>query len=174
MMYVVFLLGVCSVLGFVGVAANPSPLFGAIGLVLAAVGGCGVLLGFGGSFVSLVLFLIYLGGMLVVFAYSVALSAESYLETWGDYSVLYYVVGLFFMVLMGVGVFGEWAFLSGWGALGEDSGGVFVFRVGFSGAMLLYSWGGGLLVLCGGALMLALFVVLELTRGLARGGLRAV
>nr|ASW34679.1 NADH dehydrogenase subunit 6 [Quedenfeldtia moerens] len=174
MVYLVFSLGLCAILGFVGVAANPSPLFGAIGLVFAAVGGCGVLLGFGGSFVSLVLFLIYLGGMLVVFAYSVALSAESYLETWGDYSVLYYVLGLLFLVLVGAGVVGDQALLKGWGALGEDSGGVFVFRVDFGGVMLLYSWGGGLLVLCGGALMLALFVVLELTRGLARGCLRAV
>nr|ASW34653.1 NADH dehydrogenase subunit 6 [Quedenfeldtia trachyblepharus] len=174
MMYLVFLLGLCSVLGFVGVASNPSPLFGAIGLVFAALGGCGVLLGLGGSFVSLVLFLIYLGGMLVVFAYSVALSAESHLETWGDYSVLYYVMGLLFLVLVGVGVLGDWTFLSGWGTLGEDSGGFFVFRVGFGGVMLLYSWGGSMLVLCGGALMLALFVVLELTRGLARGGLRVV
>lgn len=46
--------------------------------------GCGILVSYGGSFLSLILFLIYLGGMLVVFAYSAALAAEPFPEAWGD------------------------------------------------------------------------------------------
>jgi len=73
-----FLFGL--VLGLIAVASNPAPYFAALGLVVAAGAGCGVLVGCGGSFLSLVLFLIYLGGMLVVFAYSAALAAEPYPE----------------------------------------------------------------------------------------------
>ena len=69
------------VLGLVAVASNPSPYFAALGLVVVSGMGGGVLIGHGGSFLSLVLFLIYLGGMLVVFAYSAALAAEPYPES---------------------------------------------------------------------------------------------
>lgn len=68
------------ILGLVLVASNPSPYFAALGLVLVAGAGCGVLMVEGGSFLALILFLIYLGGMLVVFAYSAALAAEPYPE----------------------------------------------------------------------------------------------
>ena len=68
------------VLGLVAVACNPSPYFAALGLVGVAGLGCGVLVCHGGSFLSLVLFLIYLGGMLVVFAYTAALAAEPFPE----------------------------------------------------------------------------------------------
>lgn len=74
-----FLVGL--VVGLVAVASNPAPYFAALGLVVAAGVGCGALVGHGGSFLSLVLFLIYLGGMLVVFAYSAALAAEPFPES---------------------------------------------------------------------------------------------
>lgn len=88
-----FLIGL--VLGLIGVASNPSPYFAALGLVLAAGAGCGILAGHGGSFLSLILFLIYLGGMLVVFAYSTALAADPFPKTWGDQSVLMHVTAYF-------------------------------------------------------------------------------
>ena len=75
---IVFLFGF--VLGLAAVASNPSPYFAALGLVVVSGVGCGILISHGGSFLSLVLFLIYLGGMLVVFAYSAALAAEAYPE----------------------------------------------------------------------------------------------
>ena len=43
-----------------------------------------------------------------------------------------------------------------------------------AGGALLYSDGGGLLLACAWVLLLALLVVLELTRGGGRGALRAV
>lgn len=66
------------VLGLIVVASNPSPYFAALGLVVAAGVGCGILVWHGGSFLCLILFLIYLGGMLVVFAYCAALAADSH------------------------------------------------------------------------------------------------
>nr|YP_004733405.1 NADH dehydrogenase subunit 6 [Citharinus congicus]BAK42055.1 NADH dehydrogenase subunit 6 [Citharinus congicus] len=166
-----FLLGL--VVGLVAVASNPAPYFAALGLVVAAGVGCGVLVGHGGSFLSLVLFLIYLGGMLVVFAYSAALAAEPFPESWGDRSVVGYVL----LYLLGVGVVAWWF----WGGWYEGSWVVvdglkefFVLRGDTSGVALMYSYGGGMLVVCAWVLLLTLFVVLELTRGLGRGALRAV
>ena len=55
-----------------------SPYFGALGLVIVAISGCIMSGLLGHSFVALVLILIYMGGMLVVFVYSTAISAERY------------------------------------------------------------------------------------------------
>lgn len=93
------------VFGLVAVASNPSPYFAALGLVVVAGIGCGVLVGHGGPFLSLVLFLIYLGGMLVVFAYSAALAAEPYPETLGSRPVTMYIVVYVVVVLIVSGLF---------------------------------------------------------------------
>nr|YP_009730923.1 NADH dehydrogenase subunit 6 [Darevskia parvula]QBA55820.1 NADH dehydrogenase subunit 6 [Darevskia parvula] len=171
MMYLVEFFMVSLIIALIGVASNPTPYFGAGSLVVAAGLGCGVLVLLGSSFMSLVLLLIYLGGMLVVFAYSVALAADPFPEAWGAVGVYFggYVVLVLFLVL----VFGEVEFIS-LGVNGADSQGLSVVRVDLSGVSLLYSVGGCSLLICGWALLLALFVVLELTRGLVRGSLRAV
>ncbi|NXF55751.1 NU6M oxidoreductase, partial [Oceanites oceanicus] len=91
--YFVFL-ELCFVLGGLAVASNPSPYYGVVGLVLGSVVGCGWLLSLGVSFVSLVLFMVYLGGMLVGFVYSVSLAADPFPETWGSWGVVGYGVGL--------------------------------------------------------------------------------
>ena len=49
-----------------------------------------------------------------------------------------------------------------------------VFRGDVGGVALMYSLGGGILVISAWMLLLTLFVVLELTRGLSRGTVRAV
>lgn len=49
-----------------------------------------------------------------------------------------------------------------------------MIRADVGGVALIYSFGGGILIVCGWILLLTLFVVLELTRGLSRGALRAV
>nr|YP_009349110.1 NADH dehydrogenase subunit 6 [Acanthocobitis botia]BAW88793.1 NADH dehydrogenase subunit 6 [Acanthocobitis botia] len=173
MTYLMTLLLMALIVGLVAVASNPAPYFAAFGLVVAAGVGCGVLVGHGGSFLSLVLFLIYLGGMLVVFAYSAALAAEPFPEAWGDRSVVGYVL----IYLLGVGLVavvfwedwyeGSWVVIDG---LKEFS----MLRGDVGGVAMMYSSGGGMLVICAWVLLLTLFVVLELTRGLGRGTLRAV
>nr|YP_001650851.1 NADH dehydrogenase subunit 6 [Oostethus brachyurus]BAF74988.1 NADH dehydrogenase subunit 6 [Oostethus brachyurus] len=173
MSYVVIILLLSLVLGFIAVASNPSPYFAALGLVFVAGTGCGVLAYFGGSFLSLVLFLIYLGGMLVVFAYSAALAAEQYPEGWGSWPVLVYMVLYLVVVLFALSFFFE-----GWfnfSTMPIDEVDSFVlFRSDMSGVALMYSSGCWMLVVSAWALLLTLFVVLELTRGLERGALRAV
>ena len=44
--------------------------------------GCGIVLSFGGSFLGLMVFLIYLGGIIVVFDYTMAMAKEQYPEIW--------------------------------------------------------------------------------------------
>nr|AMD83880.1 NADH dehydrogenase subunit 6 [Loricariichthys platymetopon] len=172
MVYMLNLFLLCLVVGLVGVASNPAPYFAALGLVVAAGVGCGLLVGHGGSLLSLLLFLIYLGGMLVVFAYSAALAADPFPETWGVRSVKMYVL----MYLLGAG-FGVWWFCGGWYGgywVVDEFKEFFMLRGDTSGIALVYSYGGGMLVVCAWVLLLSLFVVLELTRGLSRGALRAV
>nr|ASB29258.1 NADH dehydrogenase subunit 6 [Pinguinus impennis] len=173
MTYFVLFLGLCFVLGSLAVASNPSPYYGVVGLVLASVAGCGWLLSLGVSFVSLVLFMVYLGGMLVVFVYSVSLAADPFPEAWGDWRVVGYGVGFITVLMMGVivsGFVGCWDF----GVVTVDSVGMFSVRLDFGGVAMFYSCGVGMFLAAGWGLLLTLFVVLELVRGLTRGAIRAV
>nr|UQJ79463.1 NADH dehydrogenase subunit 6 [Rasbora pauciperforata] len=172
-MYLMSLLLMVLVISLVAVASNPTPYFAAIGLVITAGVGCAILVCCGGSFLSLILFLIYLGGMLVVFAYSAALAADPFPEAWGGRSVVEYVLAYLFGVVLVAGIFwggwyvGYWVVVDG---LKEFS----VLRNDVSGVAVVYSLGGGMLMTCAWVLLLTLFVVLELTRGLDRGSLRLV
>nr|BAH10497.1 NADH dehydrogenase subunit 6 [Rudarius ercodes] len=173
MAYIMFLFLFGLVLGLLAVASNPSPYFAALGLVLVSGLGCGILLGHGGSFLSLVLFLIYLGGMLVVFAYSAALAAEPYPDSWGSEPVV--VSALWYVVMVTAAsmfFWGGWYEFS-WVSM-EEAATFGVSPGDMGGVALMFSFGGGLLVFSAYVLLLTLFVVLELTRGLSRGTIRAV
>nr|UBD07219.1 NADH dehydrogenase subunit 6 [Otophryne sp. AMNH 101748] len=155
--------------GFLAVASNPSPYYAALGLVVGA--GCGslMLMKDGMVFLSLVLFLVYLGGMMVVFGYSAALVAEPYPEAWGNVEVLSYL-GVYVMVVV-------LGFLLWGGAeekkvdLGVGTEGVVEEWWGVAG---IFENGGWVLFVGGWVLLLTLFVVLEIVRGHYSGALRAV
>nr|YP_010164610.1 NADH dehydrogenase subunit 6 [Muraenesox cinereus]QRM91347.1 NADH dehydrogenase subunit 6 [Muraenesox cinereus] len=171
MSFMIVILIIIFIVGMIGLASNPSPYFGALSLVLAAIGGCGVLASYGGSFISLVFLLIYLGGMLVVFAYCAALSSEPFPEGWGDWSVIWRIVGCLGIVFVMAFLWGGNDFYCG---IVDEFRGFSVLRGEFSGVSFIYYLGGEMLILCGFALLLTLFVVLELTRGTSRGALRAI
>ena len=102
-LYIVFILSVIFVIGFVGFSSKPSPIYGGLGLIVSGGVGCGIVLNFGGSFLGLMVFLIYLVGMMVVFGYTKAMATEQYPEIWlSNKAVLgAFVTGLlmeFFMV----------------------------------------------------------------------------
>nr|YP_009685827.1 NADH dehydrogenase subunit 6 [Pronothobranchius seymouri]QDU91791.1 NADH dehydrogenase subunit 6 [Pronothobranchius seymouri] len=172
MSYVMILCLFALILGLASVASNPSPYFAALGLVVVAGVGCGVLASSGGSFLSLILFLVYLGGMLVVFGYSAALAAEPFPETWGSAYVLglmtFYSMLALFITMFTLDLFDGPLYLlnNNWkfNVVQEDAGGV----------ALMFCQGGYMLVLGVLTLLLALLVVLELTRGQSRGVLRLV
>nr|YP_009003637.1 NADH dehydrogenase subunit 6 [Uraeotyphlus gansi]AGZ19122.1 NADH dehydrogenase subunit 6 [Uraeotyphlus gansi] len=156
MAYVVFIGMVGLVFGLVAVASNPSPYFAAFGLVISSAAGCLVLVVAEMSFLSLVFFLIYLGGMLVVFAYSAAMAAEPYPEAWGGVSVVFYVVGYVCILVFGAMLIDSVDVVS--------ESGFSLVRYDWGGVSVLYSFGGWLLLISGWVLLLTLFVVLELVR----------
>nr|YP_007475117.1 NADH dehydrogenase subunit 6 [Phrynocephalus axillaris]AFZ64210.1 NADH dehydrogenase subunit 6 [Phrynocephalus axillaris] len=156
-MYFMLLVSLAFFVGVVGVTCNPSPCFGALALVLASGFGCAMVAEMGSSFSALILFLIYLGGMLVVFGYSVAMSGNVYPEAWG---------GWFFSLM--VVCFGALIFVMG-KFLGLASFGVYGLGLGCVGVSLLCSCGGYYLLFVGFGLLLALFVVLELVRWVSFG-----
>lgn len=80
MIYVVFLLSVMFVMGFVGFFFKLLLIYGGFGLIVSGGVGCGIVLSFGGLFLGLMMFLIYLGGMLVVFGYIIVMVIEEYFE----------------------------------------------------------------------------------------------
>nr|YP_009420986.1 NADH dehydrogenase subunit 6 [Pseudemydura umbrina]ASR18164.1 NADH dehydrogenase subunit 6 [Pseudemydura umbrina] len=175
MVYFSFLFSFGLVFWMVGVASNISPYYGILSLLMGAVFGCGVLVLKGGSFVSLVLFLIYLGGMLVIFAYSATLVLEpfpaSFIGWEGVVNVFNYVLLIMVLMFMGSDLW--------WGGveLGDktaDFNGLSVVRVDFSGLSLFYFFGCVVFLVAGIGLLLTLFVVLVLIRGLYRGAIRVI
>nr|AUG98173.1 NADH dehydrogenase subunit 6 [Nanorana yunnanensis] len=161
----------CLLVGLLGVASNPSPYYGAFGLVVGAGAGCFVLAKWGVTFLALVLFLVYLGGMMVVFAYCAALVAEPYPEAWGSRVVVVYLALYVGLVSLGWVVFGENGMEIGnewvrsWWAMKSSE---------MSGVTQMYQMGGKMLTLGGWGLLVTLFVVLEVVRGHKSVSLRSV
>nr|YP_009040185.1 NADH dehydrogenase subunit 6 [Pericrocotus ethologus]AGI78567.1 NADH dehydrogenase subunit 6 [Pericrocotus ethologus] len=172
MMNFVLFMGICFILGGLAVASNPSPYYGVVGLVMASVAGCGWLVSLGTSFVSLVLVMVYLGGMLVVFVYSVSLAADPYPESWVDLGVVGYGLGMGLVIVIGIIVGGFFEMSVKLETV--NNVGLLSVRSDFSGVAMFYSCGAGLFLIAGWGLLLTLFVVLELVRGLSRGAIRAV
>nr|ARO74668.1 NADH dehydrogenase subunit 6 [Lariscus insignis] len=169
----ILVLAVLFVLGFVWFSSKPSPIYGGLGLIVSGGIGCGMVLYFGGSFLGLVVFLIYLGGMLVVFGYTTAMATEEHPEAWGPNALMFGVLlfGLLveFMILWYSVLCGEveivvelngledWMMFEGdeLGLLREDSLGV----------AALYSYGCWLTVVAGWSLFVGIFIAIEITRG---------
>nr|QIJ99380.1 NADH dehydrogenase subunit 6 [Ochotona roylei]QIJ99393.1 NADH dehydrogenase subunit 6 [Ochotona roylei] len=173
MTYYVLLLSVLFVAGFVGFSSKPSPIYGGLGLIVSGGVGCGIILSYGGTFLGLMMFLVYLGGMLVVFGYTTAMATEEYPETWGsNMAVLGALIAGLVMELVLVGLFlGDGSI--GWGIelkgseelgmFGGEEGGY--VREDSMGVAALYGGGGWLMLLSGWMLFVSIFVVIEITRG---------
>nr|YP_626418.1 NADH dehydrogenase subunit 6 [Xenagama taylori]AAY57829.1 NADH dehydrogenase subunit 6 [Xenagama taylori] len=157
-MYFVLLVSIAFFVGVVGVVSNPSPCFGSLFLVLASGIGCVIVAEMGSSFPALILFMVYLGGMLVVFAYSVSLCVDLYPGVFVGRFVLVFIV--FFVIVaqfeLGNTYFGDGGFWLNC-HFGSD----------FLGVPLLYTSGGYNLLFVGFGLLLTLIVVLELVRGIS-------
>lgn len=102
MTYALFSLSIILVIGFVGFSSKPSPIYGGLVLIFSGAVGCAITLYFGGSYMGLMVFLIYLGGMMVVFGYTAAIAIDEYPETWVSSTDILGVFVLGFMMEMGI------------------------------------------------------------------------
>nr|AIG23680.1 NADH dehydrogenase subunit 6 [Strigocuscus celebensis] len=162
-MMVIFLLSFLLILGFVAFSSKPSPVYGGLSLVVSGGLGSAIVVGLGSTFLGLVVFLVYLGGMLVVFGYTAAMATEEYPESWVDntmafgvllFALLVELVWYFVLGEVEVSTAVELFDVVGEGYVGLDS----------SGVSLLYECGGWVLVLLGWVLFVTIYVVLEVVR----------
>ncbi|NP_149942.1 NADH dehydrogenase subunit 6 (mitochondrion) [Trichosurus vulpecula] len=163
-MMVVFLFSVLFIFGFVAFASKPSPIYGGLSLVVSGGLGSAIVVSLENTFLGLVVFLVYLGGMLVVFGYTSAMATEEYPESWVGNMVA------FSMLLFTLFVELVWYFMSGEVEVDTavelfDTVGVYCVGQDSSGVSLLYGCGGWILVLLGWVLFITIYIVLEIVRG---------
>nr|YP_010372416.1 NADH dehydrogenase subunit 6 [Mogera hainana]UPA56129.1 NADH dehydrogenase subunit 6 [Mogera hainana] len=171
--YIVFILSTILVVGFVGFSSKPSPIYGGVGLIVSGGVGCGIVLNYGGSFLGLMVFLIYLGGMLVVSGYTTAMAMEEYPEVWiSNKTVLsLFILGMFaellfvgycisdekLEIVLNFNGQGDWVIY--------DTGDSGFFSEEAMGIAALYSYGTWLVIVTGWSLVIGVLVVMEITRG---------
>ncbi|YP_002887596.1 NADH dehydrogenase subunit 6 (mitochondrion) [Diceros bicornis] len=173
MTYIGFILSIMFVIGFVGFSSKPSPIYGGLVLIMSGGFGCGIVMSFGGSFLGLMVFLVYLGGMLVVFGYTTAMATEQYPETWVSNATVLgaFVLGVLMEVMLILYVFksGEVEVVFKFGGMGDwvvsGSGDFGVFSEEIVGVSALYSYGVWIIIVTGWSLFVGVLVVLEVTRG---------
>lgn len=172
-MYIVFILSTIFVMGFVGFSSKPSPIYGGLVLIISGGVGCGIVLNFGGSFLGLMVFLVYLGGILVVFGYTTAMATEQYPEVWiSNKAVLgAFIVGLLSELLIACYVLkdDEVEIVFKFNGIGDwviyDTGDSGFFSEEAIGIAALYSYGTWLVIVTGWSLLIGVLVIMEVTRG---------
>lgn len=161
-------------IGFISFSSKPSPIYGGFGLIISGCFGCGLVLSCEGSFLGLLVFLIYLGGILVVFGYTAAIAIEEYPEVWSSNKILlgslllgcvceflfiaYVIVddnyGLYHALELDGG--GDWVIF--------DTGNSGFFSEEIIGVTALYSYGSWLVVVSGLSLVFCVIIIMEITR----------
>uniref|UniRef100_A0A9L0IIX1 NADH-ubiquinone oxidoreductase chain 6 n=1 Tax=Equus asinus TaxID=9793 RepID=A0A9L0IIX1_EQUAS len=98
MTYIVFILSVIFVIGFVGFSSKPSPIYGGLVLIVSGGVGCGIIMNFGGSFLGLMVFFNLFGRNVgCFFGYTTAIATEQYPEVWVSNAT---VMGVFLLGLL--------------------------------------------------------------------------
>nr|YP_009870369.1 NADH dehydrogenase subunit 6 [Apodemus sylvaticus]QKJ82584.1 NADH dehydrogenase subunit 6 [Apodemus sylvaticus]QLM01122.1 NADH dehydrogenase subunit 6 [Apodemus sylvaticus] len=171
MMNYISILSVLFLIGCLGLALKPSPIYGGLGLIVSGFVGCLMVLGFGGSFLGLMVFLIYLGGMMVVFGYTTAMATEEFPETWGSnwmiFSILVAGVMMELLVMYVLSYYGEvelvsFDSLNDWLMYEIDDVGVML--EGGIGVAAMYSCATWMMVVAGWSLFAGIFIIIEITR----------
>nr|BAK85824.1 NADH dehydrogenase subunit 6 [Procyon lotor] len=175
MTYIVFILSIVFVFCFVGFCSKPSPIYGGLVLIVSGGIGCGIVLSYGGSFLGLMVFLIYLGGMLVVFGYTTAMAIEQYPEVWASNKAVLasFIVGVLSELLTACYILNDdevdieviLAFNGAGDWVIYDTGDSGFFSEEAMGIAALYSYGTWLVIVTGWSLLIGVLVIMEVTRG---------
>lgn len=167
----IFILSLLFLTGCLGLALKPSPIYGGLGLIISGCIGCVMILGFGGSFLGLIVFLIYLGGMLVVFGYTTAMATEEYPETWGSNWLIFsfLVLGFFIeLIIFYLLSFYDEVELVNFDGLGDwlmyEVDDIGVILEGGVGVSAIYSCATWMMVVAGWSLFAGIFIIIEITR----------
>nr|AIG23485.1 NADH dehydrogenase subunit 6 [Phascolosorex dorsalis] len=164
-MMFIFVLSLLLVFGFVAFASKPSPVYGGLSLVVSGGLGCAIVVSLNNTFLGLVVFLVYLGGMLVVFGYTAAMATEEYPESWVNNIMAFSMLLLsLFMEMVWLVVCGEVEVVVSVELF--DSLGSYCVGQDWNGVALLYGCGGWAMVLLGWILFITILVVLEVVSGL--------
>lgn len=169
----IYILSSVIALGCLGTSLKPSPIYGGFCLIVSGCSGCLAVLGFGGSFLGFMVFLIYLGGMMVVFGYTTAMSAEDYPEalvsSWLTIGVMFISIFMELGVVYAdnyydnIEIMLEFSSMGGWVIYDEDELGL--MGEGGAGVAALYSCSAWLMVVSGWTLLMGVFIIIEITRG---------
>lgn len=172
MLYIIVFLSSIFVVGFFGFSSKPSPIYGGLGLIMSGAIGCGIIVNCGGPFLGLIVFLIYLGGMLVIFGYTTAIAIELYPDTWlsSIVVIISFMIGVIMEIVFVVFIlFEEVGSTVGFNKVGDWSvygvGGLDFLSEEVAGVAALYSHGIWLIIITGWALFIGVVIILEITRG---------
>nr|WKK49867.1 NADH dehydrogenase subunit 6 [Thaumatocrinus sp. JL223] len=143
-----------------------SPYYSALGLVTTSISGCLILSQNGMSFLALILLLIYMGGMLVVFIYSSALSTDRF-PTITNINEIF--IFSFFIIIWTIILFNNSNYNSNnmnmnISNLTDIEGASYLFH-----STLTF-----LFILAGYILLITLIAILDISRGLNFSALRAL
>nr|YP_009414219.1 NADH dehydrogenase subunit 6 [Isthmomys pirrensis]ASN67003.1 NADH dehydrogenase subunit 6 [Isthmomys pirrensis]UZH93532.1 NADH dehydrogenase subunit 6 [Isthmomys pirrensis] len=169
----IYILSSLIALGCLGVSLKPSPIYGGFCLIVSGCAGCLAVLGFGGSFLGIMVFLIYLGGMLVVFGYTTAMAAEEYPETWMSSWLVFGILVMSVFMEVGVVYASDYYSLAnfvlgysvdGGGWVIYDSDELGLMGEGGAGVAALYSCSAWLMVVSGWTLLMGVMIIIEIVR----------
>ncbi|YP_008080756.1 NADH dehydrogenase subunit 6 (mitochondrion) [Chinchilla lanigera] len=170
----VYIFSVLFILGFICFSVKPSPIYGGLSLVVSGGVGCGIILVCGGSFLGLLVFLVYLGGMMVVFGYTAAMAMERYPDTWLSSGVVWgslilgFVAEALFLYawakLDDIEMVVEFYNMGSWVVYDVEGGSVGFFSEDPAGVAAIYSYNYWLMFVAGWSMFVGLFIALELTR----------
>nr|YP_010410114.1 NADH dehydrogenase subunit 6 [Plecturocebus bernhardi]YP_010410179.1 NADH dehydrogenase subunit 6 [Plecturocebus grovesi]URH16143.1 NADH dehydrogenase subunit 6 [Plecturocebus bernhardi]URH16208.1 NADH dehydrogenase subunit 6 [Plecturocebus grovesi]URH16247.1 NADH dehydrogenase subunit 6 [Plecturocebus bernhardi] len=178
MTYALFSLSIMLVMGFMGFSSKPSPIYGGLVLVFSGAVGCAITLYLGGSYMGLMVFLIYLGGMMVVFGYTAAMAIDEHPESWlssmdilgtmlmglvMEFTMVFLLGGDPIKTVEGVTVTVNYKTVASWMIYeGEGPG---LIREDPTGAAALYNYGVWVVLVTCWALFTGMHIAIELTRG---------
>nr|YP_637177.1 NADH dehydrogenase subunit 6 [Distoechurus pennatus]BAE93965.1 NADH dehydrogenase subunit 6 [Distoechurus pennatus] len=163
-MMIIFWFTILLMLGFVAFASKPSPIYGGLSLVVSGGLGCAIVVSLEDVFLGLIVFLIYLGGMLVVFGYTAAMATEEFPESWvGNLVAMSMLMFSLVAEMLWFAAFSDVEVPTDVGLF--DYYGDYCIGQDYSGVTLLYGSGGWAMVMLGWVLFMTIYVVLEVVRG---------